>query len=59
MKYKNTNSHTYFTTANGISGSPKVLLVSWKETDVMIMTLNAFSSALMACSAKTRSFGFQ
>lgn len=48
MKYKNPNSHTYFTIANGISGSPKMLLVSWKESDAMIMTLNTFSRALMA-----------
>ena len=59
MKYKNPNSHTYFTIAKGISGSPKMLLVSWKESDAMIMTLNTFSRALMACNAKSRSLGFQ
>lgn len=59
MKYKNPNSHTYFTIANGISGSPKMLLVSWKDTDAMIMTLNTFSRTLMVCSAKSRSLGFQ
>ena len=33
MKCKNPSSHTYFTIANGISGSPKMLLVSWKDSD--------------------------
>ena len=36
-----------------------MLLVSWKDSDAMIMTLNTFSRALMACSAKSRSLGFQ
>lgn len=36
-----------------------MLLVSWKDTDAMIMTLNTFSRTLMVCSAKSRSLGFQ
>ena len=36
-----------------------MLLVSWKESDAMIMTLNTFSRALRACNAKSRSLGFQ
>ena len=58
MKYKKQNTHTYFTIAYGISGSPKMLLVSWRESDAVIMILNTSSRALMACSAKSRGLEF-